>query len=186
MSCSARRERGISLIEAIVFIIVIGIGVAGIVTLYGQLTRASVDPVVRKQALAIATSLMEEIQLRGFTFCDPDDPAVYTASSPAGCATQEGIGPEGGETRYGATQFDNVSDYDGFAMAGSIQDITNATITGLSGYSASVSVTQPTGTEILTSIPATEQLKIVVAVTGPAGVTVSLQGYRTRYAPNTP
>lgn len=186
MSSSARRERGISLIESIVFIIVIGIGVAGIVTLYGQLTRASVDPVVRKQALAVATALMEEIQLRGFTFCDPDDPAVYTASSAAGCATPEGIGTEGGESRYGATQFDNVSDYDGFAMAGSIQDITNTTIAGLTGYSASVSVSQPTGTEILAAIPAAEQLKIVITVNGPAGVTVSLQGYRTRYAPNTP
>jgi MSHA pilin protein MshD len=186
MSSSARRERGISLIEAVVFVVVIGIGVAGIVTLYGQLTRSSVDPVVRKQALAVATALMEEVQLRGFTFCDPDDPAVYTASSTAGCAAPEGIGPEGGETRYGATQFDNVSDYNGFAMAGSIQDITNTTITGLAGYSATVSVSQPAGAEILTAIAAAEQLKIVVTVTGPAGVSVSLQGYRTRYAPNTP
>ena len=73
------RSRGVSLIEVVVFIVVLGIGISGIVTLYSQLTKASVDPLVRKQALAIASSLMEEIQLRGFTYCDPDDPNVYTA-----------------------------------------------------------------------------------------------------------
>ena len=76
-------------------------------TLYGQLTKASVDPLVRKQALAIAASLMEEIQLKGFTYCDPDDPNVYTATSTAGCTATfvEVIGPNeptaNAETRYG-------------------------------------------------------------------------------------
>jgi len=71
---SRRGSLGLSLIEVVVFIIVLGVGFSGILILYNQTTRASVDPVVRKQAVAIATSLMEEIQLRGFTYCDPDDP----------------------------------------------------------------------------------------------------------------
>src|SRR3954464_7690730 len=91
-------QRGMSLIEVAVFIVVVGVALAGIVALYSQLTRASVDPMVRKQALAIASSLLEEIELRAFTFCDPDDAAVYTATSTAGCATPEGIGTEGAET----------------------------------------------------------------------------------------
>jgi MSHA pilin protein MshD len=191
MSSRRSAQGGLSLIEAVVFIVVVGIGIAGVVMLYGQVTRASVDPVVRKQALAIATSLMEEIQLRAFTFCDPEDANVYTATGAfvgaGGCAAAvEGIGPEAGETRYGPTLFDNVNDYQPFQMLGSIQDITGTTIAGLAGYSADVSVAQPTGAEILSGIPASEQLKIVVTVTGPADVTVSLQGYRTRYAPNSP
>jgi len=182
---SNSRQRGLSLIETVIFIVVLGIGIAGLAVLYNQLTLASVDPLVRKQAVAIANSLMEEIQLRPFTFCDPDDPAVFTAASPAGCGTPEVIGPEGGETRYGPTFFDNVSDYHGFSMAGSIQDITNATINDLTGYSADVQIAAAGG-DFPAAIPVDEALRITVTVTGPANTQVVLQGYRLRYAPNSP
>jgi MSHA pilin protein MshD len=181
---SSSRQRGLSLIETVVFIVVLGIGVAGLAVLYNQLTLASVDPLVRKQAVAIATSLMEEIQLRPFTYCDPDDPLVFTAASSVGCGTSEGIGNEG-ESRYGPTFFDNVSDYHGFNMAGSIQDITNATINGLTGASANVQIVAAGG-DFPAAIPADEALRITVTVTGPANTQVVLQGYRLRYAPNSP
>jgi MSHA pilin protein MshD len=169
----------------VVFIVVLSIGVAGIVTLYNQLTIASVDPLVRKQALAIATSLMEEIQLRGFTFCDPDDPNVYTAPTPP-CTTPEVIGPEGSETRYAIPRFDNVNDYHGFAMpSGDIRDVTNTAIAGLDGYSVQVTVAEAGG-DFPLGVGGSDALRVTVAVTGPAGVNVSLQGYRLRYAPNTP
>src|SRR5687767_3087331 len=119
-------ERGLTLIELIIFMVVISIGIVGVLLLFTQLTKQSPDPLVRKQALAVAQSLMEEIQLRGFTYCDPDDVDVYTATSAAGCAATapndvEVIGPESGEGRYGATaatRFDNVNDYHGFSMSG--------------------------------------------------------------------
>ena len=139
-SRAARRERGLSLIELVVFIVVLAIGVSGVAIVFNQMTRSSVDPVVRKQALAIANSLLEEVELQPFTYCDPDDPAVRTATSAAACATPEAIGPEAGETRYASPRFDNVNDYNGFAMSGGIRDITNTAVPGLGGYSASVSV----------------------------------------------
>jgi MSHA pilin protein MshD len=98
---------------------------------------------------------------------------------------QEGIGAEGGETRYGAPRYDNVSDYHGFSMPGSIQDFSNATINGLAGYSAQVSIANG-GTDFPAAVPAAEALRITVTVTGPANVRVVLQGYRLRYAPNSP
>jgi MSHA pilin protein MshD len=184
---SSSRQRGLSLIETVIFIVVLGIGIAGLAVLYNQLTLASVDPLVRKQAVAIANSLMEEIQLRPFTFCDPDDPAVFTANSPGDCGTSEGIGPEGAETRYGPTFFDNVSDYAGPPdMIGSIQDITGATINGLTGYSAQVRIATAGGDFPAATIPPDEALRITVTVTGPANTQVVLQGYRLRYAPNSP
>lgn len=183
---SSSRQRGLSLIEAVIFIVVLGIGIAGLAILYNRLTLASVDPLVRKQAVAIASSLMEEIQLRPFTFCDPDDPAVFTAASTAGCATPEVIGAEGGETRYGPTFFDNVSDYAALPpMAGSIQDITNTAIPGLTGYSAQVQIVAAGG-DFPAAVPADEALRITITVTGPANIQVVLQGYRLRYAPNSP
>lgn len=186
---SKRRSLGISLIEVVVFIVVLGIGIAGIVTLYSQLTVASVDPLVRKQALAIAVSMLEEIQLRGFTFCDPDDPNVYTAPLTP-CTIPETSGPNeptpNAETRYAEPRFDNVNDYHGFSMSGAnIRDVTNTVISGLEAYAVSVTVADAGG-DLPDVSTAADALRISVAVTGPAGVNVSLQGYRLRYAPNTP
>jgi MSHA pilin protein MshD len=186
--CSSR-QRGFSLLEAVIFIVVLGIGIAGMTVLYNQLTLASVDPLIRKQALAIANSLMEEIQLRAFTFCDPDDPLVFTETLPTGCTSAGNreaavIGPEAGETRYANPQFDNVSDYNGFTMAG-ILDVNGTPVAGLGGYTASVAI-QNAGGDFPSAIPADAALRITVTVAGPANVSVVLQGYRLRYAPNAP
>jgi MSHA pilin protein MshD len=188
--CSSR-QRGFSLLEAVIFIVVLGIGIAGMAVLYNQITQASVDPLIRKQALAIANSLMEEIQLRGFTFCDPDDPAVVTAANPAACDPLriENIGPEnfapfGLETRSGATPLDNVNDYHGFSMAG-IADANNNAVAGLGGYNAIVTVANAGG-DFPAAVPVDAALLITVRVDGPANVIVTLQGYRLRYAPNAP
>lgn len=185
---SSSRQFGLSLLEVLIFIVVLGIGIAGMAILYNQLTLASVDPLVRKQAVAIANSLMEEIQLRPFTYCDPDDPAVLTAGSPAACATPEGIGAEGGETRYADPRFDNVSDYAAFpAMVGSIQDIGNNTIAGLNGYSATIAIAEASADfAVPGGVPLDEALRIRITVSGPGNVNVVLQGYRLRYAPNAP
>lgn len=193
---SRSRERGLTLAEVVIFIVVVGIAIVGVVVLFNQLTKQSADPGVRKQALAIAQSLMEEIQLQPFTFCDPDDSAVYTAQPATyntDCATVEGIGHEG-EGRYpsAANRFDNVSDYDGFSMSGAtIKDITETAIPGMTGYSVIVQVSAtnadfPNGGGGATPIDAGDALLIAVTVTGPIGVTVTLHGYRLRYAPNSP
>lgn len=181
---SARRSgcRGVSLVEVIMFIVIVGIAAGGILMVFANTTRASADPLIRKQALAIAESLMEEIRLMPFTYCDPDDANAATATSTAGCASlPETMGPEAGETRYSATTpFDNVNDYNGFTMTGGIRDITNTLIVGLDAYSASVSVTPL----VFGGIPATDALRITVTVSGPANNIVTLDGIRTRYAPN--
>jgi MSHA pilin protein MshD len=179
------RSAGLSLIELVVFIVVLGIGFAGTLILYNQAVTGSVDPIVRKQVLAIATSLLEEIELRGFTYCDPDDANVYTATSTGGCATTAEIamGPEAGETTRAL--FDNVNDYHGFQMLSGIQDIMGNTVPGLGAYSVTnVTVATAGGSFGLADV--NDALLITVTVTGPAGISVSLQGYRFRYAPNSP
>lgn len=176
------RARGISLIELLVFIVVVGVAVTGVLTVYSRNARSSADPVVRKQVAAIAESLLEEVLAKPYTYCDPDDANAETAMSAADCATTaEAAGPEAGETRTAnLTPFDNVNDYDGFAMTG-ISDLTGAAVAGLGAYSAAVQV-QPAGA--FNGIPAGETLVVTVTVSGPGNHSVSLAGYRTRHAPN--
>ena len=190
--CSSNRAAGVTLIELVVFIVVMGIALVAMMLLFGQFTRASVDPLIRKQALAVASTLLEEVQLQPFTFCDPGDANVHTATgSPGGgCAVDEVIGAEGGESRHADPRFDNVSDFHGFAMAaGSIRTLDDPTpIPALVDYSVSVSVAQIAANELGPAIAdPSDALRITVSATHqPTNTTVSLQGYRLRYAPNSP
>lgn len=183
----ARRARrscaqGLSLIELILFIVVVSAALAGVLSVFLPATAASADPMLRRQALAIAESLLEEVQLMPFTWCDPDDANLETAAGSAGCASLvQGIGPNAGETRSGSPQFDNVGDYHGYAMSGAV-DLNNSAIGGLGGYSASVAV----AATALGSIAAAsgDALRITVTVTAPGGTSIVLDGVRTRQAPN--
>jgi MSHA pilin protein MshD len=197
----ARRPRGATLIELIMFIVVVGTAVAGVLGAINYATRASVDPMIQKQALAIAEAVLEEIQLQPFTYCDPDDSQAATAltatvGATACNATVEVIGVEGvgGETRSGNPVgtppfFDNVSDYNGYdsntGPPPGITTITGAAITGLDGYRVTVGVAgQALGGIGNDAAGRPQSLLITVTVTGPADTTVRLDGYRTRYAPN--
>lgn len=172
-----RQQQGISLVELIMFIVIVSLAIVGILSVMNVTTKASADPMLRKQALAIAESLLEEIQLQPYTFCDPDDANATTATVAVvgvnGCAsTVQGIGATPGETRHTEPRFDNVGDYHDFSMTG-IRDIQNAAIDGLDKYSAVVKIFQS----------AVDVLRIDVTVTDPGGNTYLLTGYRYRYAP---
>ncbi len=177
-----RSQGGVSLIELVMFIVVLSVALTAILRIFIQSTTASADPQLQRQALAIAESLIDEVQLMPFTFCDPDDANVDSASSNAACASlAESIGPESGEGRYATPQFDNVNDYNGFAMTG-ITDLSNSAVPGLSGYNASIAVANAA----LGSLTAGsgDVLRITVTVTGPGNTRVVLDGYRSRHAPN--
>lgn len=180
--CLRGRGRGLTMIELILFMVVVSTALAGVLRVFMQATAASADPALRSQALAVAESVMEEVQLMPFTFCDGDDANVDAATSTVGCAgAAENIGPEAGEGRYATPQLDHVNDYHGFAMTG-ITDITDTAVTGLAGYSASVTVTASALGSL--TAPSGDALRITVTVTGPGSTRIMLDGYRSRYAPN--
>jgi MSHA pilin protein MshD len=185
-SLHRRAPRGLSLIELLMFIGIVSIALAALLRVFVQATAASADPMVRRQALAIAESLLEEVQLMPFTFCDSEDASVETATSavtgPTGCTgAPEASGPEAGETRTALPSFDHVNDYHGLSMAG-IRDLSGSAVPGLGSYSADISVAAAD----LGSLTAAsgDALRVTVLVTGPGGTQVSLVGYRSRHAPN--
>jgi MSHA pilin protein MshD len=175
------KQRGISLIELIMFIVIISVALTGILLVMNQVTRHSADPLLHKQALAVAESMLEEVELMPFTYCDPDDASAVTATSTADCSMVEVMGVENDVSRYDtALPFDNVSDYHGFGMAaGAIMDITNSN-TGLAGFTLQPITVAPIA---LTNVAANDALLITVTVTDPAGQDVTVEGIRTRYAP---
>ena len=181
MSIRPALQRGITLIEQIMFILIVSVGVIGLVSVMNPAIRASADPMVTKQLVAIAESLLNEVMHQPFTWCDPDDPAASTALSYAGCAIPQNTGTHGaGETRYAQGSdpaFDNVDDYGGFSMA-NIDD--PSILNAMTGYTASVAINRA-GT-VLGLADNTAALNVTVTVTR-GTESFSLTGYRFRYAP---
>lgn len=184
-----RAAKGLSLIEMIVFIMVIGIALIALVSVLSYTTRNSADPLRRKQALMIAESLLEEVQLAKFTYCQPGADNGDTAASSAACTggLAEGWGPSGG-TR----PFFNINDYvaganqatAAFDAGGVLADASGNPIPA-SGYTARLTITpQGVGGIAASGTSAdVDVLRIRVEVSYP-GETITLDGYRTRYAPN--
>lgn len=184
---SARhRQRGLTLIELVVFIVVVSIGLVGILGVLNLTTLHATHPMLAKQQLAIAESLLEEVSSKAFTWCDPDDDKVLSATSAAGCTVVQGLAPTPGESRYSSTTpFDNVGDYNGFAMNNGILNPADGTpIANLAAYKAGVVITQAGSALGLADNSAA--LRIDVTVTAPDGGNITLTGYRTRHAPQSP
>jgi MSHA pilin protein MshD len=133
------RSAGVTLVELIVALVIMGVALAGMVAVYASTTRASVDPVVVQQMQAIADNMMEEILLKPY------------APGPA-----PGAGAGGARVN-----FDDVRDYNGYGQSiQGIRDVEGNAIPGLERYTVLVTVTS-TG---LTNIPSADALQIVVRV----------------------
>lgn len=109
-----RRQRGFTLIELIIFIVVVSAGLAGILSVMNTVVKSSADPMVRKQAMALADSILEEILLKSYAH----DPAAAVGTS--------------------RSTYDNVSDYNNLTQT-AFTDLP----TGLSGYAISIAVAVP-------------------------------------------
>jgi MSHA pilin protein MshD len=193
---SGARQAGLSLIELMIFVVVVGIAIAGLLIVYDRTVRSSADPLVRKQAVAIAESLLAEVLAQPYTYCDPQDvkndpdaPPASTADctlNAAGSQDKGGgaLGPQPAtERRFLDTDpFDNVADYNGYQMPGGIYSLDDgsAPIPGLDAYSASITVTR---TGVLFGLPDDAALRVDVLVTG-KGESITLTGYRLRHSPN--
>jgi MSHA pilin protein MshD len=191
------KQIGMTLVELVVFMVIISVALVGVLKVLDITNHGSVDPLVRKQALSIAESLLLEIEQQPFTYCDPDDANASTATSTAACTNSQDKGgaaltnpSPSSESRYSSTDpFDNVADYGGFTMPGggctgicSPGDTTP--LVGLTGYAVTVTVTRAGAAAPFASLALDAVLKISVHVTGPANTDVTLTGYRVRYAPN--
>lgn len=154
--------RGMTLIEVVVFIVIVSVGLAGVLSAFNIATAKSADPVVRKQRITIAEQMLEEILQKDY-------------ANPAGGFSPATVGNPAQAER---PSFDDVDDYNmtgAFSWTG-IRDLANTPVAGLENYTVTVTV----AASALSGIAAANAKKITVAVTG-GGETVTLSGYRTQY-----
>jgi len=94
-----RPIRGATLIELVIAIVIFAAASAGVLAIYTDATKSSVDPQIRAQGRAIAEAYMDEILLQ--RYCeDPDQ---------ADCGTEVG---GGGAEETDREDFNDVFDYD--------------------------------------------------------------------------
>jgi MSHA pilin protein MshD len=111
---------------------------------------------VRKQALAVAQSLLEEILLK--EYAKPGDSTVLSFANSG--------------TR---NLFDCVGDYAGYFTTGGIVDASGAAVAGLASYNIT-----PAVSVLPAKLGNVDVFRVVVSVTGPQGI-VTLTGYRGNY-----
>jgi MSHA pilin protein MshD len=149
-------ERGASLVELIMFIVIVSVALAGIMLVINQTSGHSADTLLRKQAETVAESLLEEIQAHGFS------------------------GGTGLVTQANRTSSHSIFDYGGYTTGASgilPADGTASAVSGLSNYNAVVVVTSG----VLGILPAASAVQITVTVTDPVGNITTATGYRTNY-----
>lgn len=153
MCMNSAHQKGLTLIELVVFIVVVSVALAGVLSVMNLVTRSSADPMVRKQSMALAEAILEEVLLKDYSDTD---------------------GSEAGEVR---ATFDDVMDYDGVTIAGN-DTLGSSPVAALSGYSAAVTVTDRAVGPGGNALPMKE---IKVEVTDPFNQKLSIVGYRANY-----
>lgn len=153
MSRAATHQRGVTLVELLVSIVVVSVAASSVLGVMSMTTAHSADPMIRHQASAIAEAYLEEILLK--PLADPD-------------------GADGEAAR---ADFDDLDDYDGLSDAGA-RDQFGTPIAGLGAYNVAVTVTPSSA---LPAVPIADSLRVDVVVTHSNVVNFALSGYRTRF-----
>ena len=208
---STNRQRGVTLVELVIFMIIVGVAAAGILGVLNISGRNSADPVLRKQALMIAESFMEEVQMARFTLCEPTDANAVNAVVVGDCATPVVISNKAAAVPpvILTRPFGNVAHYaiqegvanSSFAVNGIDTDVNGRPLgrngaNNLVGNSSLAPMTTqvtlrvlpaadalgPAGNAITSTTNDLRVLRITVRTTYGNGF-VELDGYRTRYAP---
>lgn len=144
-------ETGVSLIEMVVFIVVVSVALVVLIGIFRQATVRNVDPVVRVLALEAAQSKLDEILSLKYDENTPTGGIPACGSSYAGAVACNNTTDD---------NYNDVDDYDGRIEAN----------TPLQGYRRSVTVVTSNNIKLIT-----------VTVTTPTGETILLAAERANF-----
>jgi len=150
------RQQGVTLIELIVFIVVISLALGALVGVYRYAIVSSVDPIVKVRLLESAQSQLDVVMAQAYDGNTPPGgvPACGSAAPPGNPSPPPCAGNGG------------VSSFDGFSDS------------PYNGYSREVSV-QFAGEDLGLDNAAAK--RITVVVTSPGGESLTLAAYRTNF-----
>ena len=131
-------RRGFTLPEALLAIVVVGVGLAGLLLVFATISRGNANPLLRQQMTAIAQELMEEITVK------PYAAAAHTAAS--GCARDS---------------YNDIADYHGYSSTG-VCTVDGVAIAELAGFNVGVSVLAGT----LAGVTAARTITVTVSNAG--------------------
>lgn len=152
-----RDERGFTLVDLILVIIIVAIAIPPMLALFIQVVSGSTFGVTVSRANALASTLREEIQSKKWDENSPPPSLI--------------LGPETGESR---AIFDDVDDFDGLDESPP-RDSQGAILAGFTGFRQQVSVCYVANTDFDTCIGGPTMYKqVTVTVTGPEGRTTQL------------
>jgi MSHA pilin protein MshD len=148
-------QQGLTLIELIVFIIIVSVGLVGILSVMNSTVAASANPLQRKQAMAMAEAILEEVLAKDAVATLPETDFVT-------CANR--------------ARYVGVADYACFdgapatAVIRGIDTLGSAPVAALAGFTARVAVAPAVVSGIAMQ-------RVTVTVTGGNEV-IALFGYR--------
>jgi len=165
-------NKGISLIETVIAIVIISIAITGILTVFYNNAINGTKPALEIKAIELGQGLMDEIMFKRW---DEDSP-LGGGQIPLSLAN---IGTEGETVRQNFDDLDDYNNYSDGTGSEPLKDSRGIELTGFTGFSRSVTVTfsKPTGTA--SSLGVNNYKKITIRVTIPTGDSFVFTGTKT-------
>lgn len=160
-----KSKKGFTLIELIIFIVVIGIATTGLFAALNQHNLSSVDPIYQVRALELAQATMDQIIGKRYDEASPNGGFPPCGSGGVPICT-DALGPE----EASSANYDDVDDYAGFS---------DNLVAPYAGFSVAV-VVEYAG-NVLGFIDNKQAKLIHVTVTPPVGEPVDLSAYRANF-----
>ncbi|MFO7604367.1 MAG: prepilin-type N-terminal cleavage/methylation domain-containing protein [Gammaproteobacteria bacterium] len=204
MPTVSNRQRGVTLIELVIYISIVSVALVAVLGIYLTSSRYSADPMIRLRTIELGQSFLEEIILKAYDNNTPNGGGCVTYATGSRCASSDaasaGLQAEPGENR---TTFDDVDDYHNISYCGNnvtsadaactsaCQPMLNAAGTSIAGEYAGFavcirvafagnelnSVAPGTGTTVL----ANDAKRIDVIVTDHLSSRMVFSAYRTNF-----
>lgn len=154
-----RIQNGVTLVELIIAIVVLSVTLTGIFTVSIYANKHSADPMIHQQAISIAQSFIDEIQLQSF------------GNPGGGCALNDSLPRR---------NWDSVCDYNNYGGGSgtAITDIDNNAMPGLADYKVRVLIDTLANLNGLAGPNNAVRIDVMVYHPLLNGVPVTLSSYR--------
>lgn len=197
------KQTGVTLVEVVIFIIIVGIAVAAITLQFSQNVRHSADPLIRQKAITLANAYLDEMSKRAWnentpsgggcvetdsnycidycdsitqkSACDATNMCIY--NNPLSTCEPRNNAAVLGAEEASRSAYDDIDDY--ITAATAPTDANGNALTGFNNFTIAISVTQPAAN--WNGINFNDVRKIDVTVNTPTNESLSFTQYRVNF-----